>query len=463
MQASKQEHQEHRDAHRRAAFLGVVLVVSVVFSAGAQSSEPGTTEAAVEPATGFIEPAVQRLSRTLAAVAESAPEVAASQDEASARAAMVRAEVHTFDPFLELQREGMGTNLDDRPNTAFYVRLGTTLPLPGEKHQRRRLESSLTEWLSARGIAQSTQVVVAAGDIWLQLAALEERLALHGDRLQRLERALELQRKRLELGEVAGLEVVQLQAEHGAESIRLRALRTEVVSVRAQLRELAGDGMSVITAGDLGELVSQLPSLPSNSELDHRLVESPLLQASRADAEKERDLADLRQTLAWGRPEIDVEWERVPSVDGGPSFTAIGFRLHVPLPFGSVGRERQARAEFEASAATSRLHQAERLLVRRWRVALEVLDSAAAALDGIAPLLADLPAAEQSLAEQFRLGAISYLVLLDGMRRLDEVRLAVVEARLDLLRARLEVAALLGDSNLFPLPAPTVVVSTPEF
>ncbi len=463
MQGSKQKHREQRNVRRRsplsgARFLGMVLV-SMVFAIGARGSEAGT----LEPAATTDEPAVERLSRTLAAVAENAPEVAAVYDEASAQAAMVRAEVHTFDPFLELQREGMGTNLDDRPNAAFYVRLGTTLPLPGEKHQRRRLETSLTEWLQARGIAESTRVVVAAGDIWLQLAALEQRQALHSERLRRLERALELQRKRLELGEVAGIEVVQLQAEHGAETIRLRALQTAVASARAQLRELAGDGMAVIGASDLGALVSQLPPLPSSAELDHRLVESPLLRASRADAEKERDLADLRRTLAWGRPEVDVEWERIPSIDGGTSFTAVGFRLHVPLPFGSVGRERQARAEFEASAATSRLHQAERLLVRRWRVALEVLGSAASALDVIAPLLADLPAAEHSLAEQFRLGAISYLVLLDGMRRLDEVRLAVVEARLDLLRARLEVAALLGDSTLFPLPVPTAAVLSPEF
>ena len=68
-------------------------------------------------------------------------------------------------------------------------------------------------------------------------------------------------------------------------------------------------------------------------------------------------------------------------------------------------------------------------------------------------LAADLPRTERSLAEQFRLGAISYLVYIDGLSRLDELRGDLVAARLTLLQARLDLATLLADSEIFPIPS----------
>ena len=61
--------------------------------------------------------------------------------------------------------------------------------------------------------------------------------------------------------------------------------------------------------------------------------------------------------------------------------------------------------------------------------------------------------ASRSLAEQYRLGAVSYLAYIDGLSRLEEVRLSNVEATRSLLTARLELAILLRDPSWFPLPA----------
>ena len=63
-----------------------------------------------------------------------------------------------------------------------------------------------------------------------------------------------------------------------------------------------------------------------------------------------------------------------------------------------------------------------------------------------------LPRTERSLNEQFRLGAISYLVFIDGLARLDDLRLQRIKAYETLLHARLELAMVLGDPSLFPLP-----------
>ena len=70
----------------------------------------------------------------------------------------------------------------------------------------------------------------------------------------------------------------------------------------------------------------------------------------------------------------------------------------------------------------------------------------------MASLAEGLPRTEQSLAEQFRLGAISYLIYIDGLSRLDELRDDLVDTRLALLKARLELATLLADNKIFPIP-----------
>ncbi len=59
-----------------------------------------------------------------------------------------------------------------------------------------------------------------------------------------------------------------------------------------------------------------------------------------------------------------------------------------------------------------------------------------------------------SLAEQFRLGAISYLAYIDGLSRFDRIVEETIDARKTLLQAQLDLAVLLGDSTIFPLPDP---------
>jgi hypothetical protein len=90
--------------------------------------------------------------------------------------------------------------------------------------------------------------------------------------------------------------------------------------------------------------------------------------------------------------------------------------------------------------------------VGRARAALAAAQSASLRLQETEPVLERLPRTETSLSEQFRLGAISYLVYIDGMSRLDELRLQRIEASETLLQAKLDLAVLFGDPALFPIP-----------
>ena len=84
---------------------------------------------------------------------------------------------------------------------------------------------------------------------------------------------------------------------------------------------------------------------------------------------------------------------------------------------------------------------------------LSELRGARARLQALSPVLNELERTEFSLSEQFRLGAVSYLVYIDGLARLDGVRFEAVDAREQLLLSRLRLAVLIDDDGLFPLPS----------
>jgi outer membrane protein TolC len=92
-------------------------------------------------------------------------------------------------------------------------------------------------------------------------------------------------------------------------------------------------------------------------------------------------------------------------------------------------------------------------LKARFEAALATARGAEAALQELGPTLAEVGATGLSLSEQFRLGAISYLVYLDGFSRLDQVLQEAIDARHALLLARLELAGITGTDVFFPLPA----------
>jgi outer membrane protein TolC len=72
-------------------------------------------------------------------------------------------------------------------------------------------------------------------------------------------------------------------------------------------------------------------------------------------------------------------------------------------------------------------------------------------LDGVLDGATD---AERSLAEQFRLGAMTYLAYIDGLSRLDATRSTAIETRLELLFAHVDLFDLLGDLAPLSLTAP---------
>lgn len=381
------------------------------------------------------------------------PGLRARQAGVTADGAAMRREAAAGPPFLEWQSEGMGGS-SRKPNAADYLRVGTPFNFPGQISKARTLVRNAESWVvTARDVASLTAAAEASRR-WLDVATALELEALSTARLSRLDDALNLQEARYQLGEIAGTEVRQLDLEHVSESSRLAALRADFLMAEAALRELCGSEWGSVRRGDLEALtvVSRTPAAVAFS--NEELAEGPVLRLASGDAELQRSAADLISATAWGRAEVEAEWERVPALDGLPGFDAWGFRLTVPLPLGAAGHRQREQARARADAADASLDAARLEAMREAEGALAAARGATDRLRALEPAMDDLPVAVHSLAEQFRLGAISYLAYIDGLSRFDRIVEETIDARRTLLQARLDLAVLLGDPSIFPLPDP---------
>jgi outer membrane protein TolC len=395
--------------------------------------------------------AAGRLAAVQRAALERSPGLRVEQAGIVAGAAALTREAASGSPYLEWQSEGLDGS-GRQLNAADYLRVGTPFNLPGQIGRARELVRTADGWVeTALGVA----ALDAAAEVsrrWLELAAAVERGSLAAARLQRLDDALSLQEARYQLGEIAGAEVRQLDLEHVGQTSRLAGARSEVAAAEAAVRQLAGDGALAVRDGDLAALTALSRTPEATAVTPEDLGRGPLLRRAEGDAGLERSAADLMSATAWGRAEIEAEWERIPALEGLESYDAWGFRIAVPLPLGAAGRRQREEARALADRADAGLEVAALEVRRRAEAALAAADGAASRLRVLEPALAEIPQTDHSLSEQFRLGAISYLGYIDGLSRFDRIVEDAIDARLELLLARLELALLLGDPTIFPLP-----------
>ena len=393
---------------------------------------------------------VARLEATQAAALVGSPGLRAHRAELRAAAAESRFDAVSGSPYVEWQSEGLSGS-GRQANGADYLRVGTPFNLPGQIGPAKTLVRNAAEWELAAHRVASLSTVTDASRRWLALAAAVELEALSSARVERLDSALEMQRKRFELGEIAGSEVRQIDLERITEIARLTERESRRNAAETALSELCGDQWLAARRGDLAALVAA-STTPVAADLGgDELAAGPLVDQLERDAELARSEAALVAATAWGRAEIEAEWERIPAFEGLPSYDAWGFRVSVPLPLGAAGHRQREQARARADQAEAEAEAAKRRLQRAVEDAATDAAGAQAKLASLEPALAELSFVDRMLSEQFRLGAISYLAYIDGLSRFDRVVEEAINARLALLQARLDLAVLFGDSNAFPL------------
>lgn len=392
-------------------------------------------------------PPLDRLRGVVEAALEREAANAIRQDSAANQAA-VATEGLPGGPVFELQTEGLGSGFGHETNAADSLRLRKELALPSQRSSARSYREAARQLFVAEEDNALAELAARVGGDWLELAAALDLRSLLANRLSRLDRAVLLHKKRLELGEVAGAEVRQLELQRARERARLTQVQQEAEGLLGRLRRVAGEVASP-GAGDLEAIVLALPTLGAQP-IDPSA--SPWIAAARQRARVAEQHAEMIRHHARGLVEAEAEIQHVPSLTPAESFDSFGFRVAIPLPLGRKGRLVRAAGEARAQSALASALDVERELEQRLAQTSGQIRSAETLLEELAVVEAGFPMAEQSLAERFRLGAISYLVYVDGLSRLDELREDLIDTRLGLLRARLALAVLLDDAQIFPLP-----------
>ncbi len=372
--------------------------------------------------------------------------------DAAAKEASARAEGAPDSPSINLYTQGWGSSFDRALNAQDTFQVLFPFNLPGQTNSVKGYKEASTENLDADRHAHMIHASREAGQRWIERAAAAERVEVRRDRVARIDEALALHEARFQLGEVAGTEVMQLDLEHVRETSRLAADKAANESAREMLVELCGSECGMPVIGDLEALVGETET-PEKDELTSvRLESGGLLRQARAAAAFTVARSELVSRTAFGRPSVGMEWESIPSLFGVPAYDAWGATVTVPLHLGRAGKQTRAAARERALASEERIEGTRQELMRRASTAFANAEAASRRLSTLGTVLTDLPSIEYSLSQQFRLGAISYLAYLDGLARLDEVRLDTVDARRELLLARLELGSILADPSVFPLP-----------
>jgi outer membrane protein TolC len=432
----------------RPTLLAITLcLAATLWVGGSETRAAEPVEKNQDPATRIGE-AVRAAWRFGANLAETAANIEAERNAA-------KVEARAGPPYVEYQQEGIDSSFGNAPNATKYVRLGKPFNVPWQWRAGKSLISATETCAVTARQAAAMSIALHVGMAWINLAVLEDQVAVQEIQLDRRQQALKLHRKRLEMGEVSGSEVTQVELEYARQYSDLEALRADREEALVELERLTGEGDFKPAKGDLGRLAEAMEPL-SSSEAGHTedLDRSLFVKLAHQKAAQGRRSAELEQKLAWGRPEIEVEWEHVPSVEGQEAFDAFGWRIQVPLPVDRSGWERRKESRANLAAVEARERLTKRELVAQVRIASATATAAEERIKGMQGLLAGLPGTERSLTEQFRLGTISYLVYFDALSRLDDIVLQYIDARRALLEARLELAVVLNDLTLFPLPEP---------
>lgn len=432
----------------RAVSLSIVASTSLLGVSGVHAQEPPHDAAA-------------RLRTTMQAAVEQAPGRTIVEARFAALAAGYAAQAAPGAPAVELQREGFKGLFGDHLNSIWYLRARTPFNAPWQSSPRGALDDQVEAWRAPERRARALERAETAAARWLELAAERERLVLLRARVARMDRALEIQQRRLDVGEASGSEVTQLRLERLVDLAQLREAESRAVALAGAIRALIGIDFPEPRSGDLEALLTEGGELPGEAEISAAVATTAAVRAALARATAESRWGDLLAATVYGRPELSLQYERVPELQGAPAINSWGFMISVPLP---LGRARSARVEEARSTARVLEAESRALELELRRQLQEAVAAAAAATDVLSDFSSSIDRAaeiERSLADQFRLGAISYLVYIDGLTRLDEVLLQATASRLSLLSARLRVAALLDDASIFPLPATAPQESRP--
>lgn len=264
------------------------------------------------------------------------------------------------------------------PNPAITVHSSVELPLAlqdvgaavsqefelgGKRGARLALASARLEVSQFRLNEGERQLRLQLQSAWVEALYLQSLTALRQELVEMAQQSLEITRKRLALGDVAGVDVMQLETEMARRQATLQEAQGRLNVARVGLTRVLGEPPSTELAleGELGGR-QQLPDLP---ELMALSVNRPDLKAAQAESHAAVRDVELQRARGVSNLTASLGIDRERNFTGGnvndvvqqatQQSWVVGVTLSMPIPIndtneGNIQRS-QAVAEGEALQA----------------------------------------------------------------------------------------------------------------
>ena len=327
------------------------------------------------------------------------------------------------------------------------------LELGGKRSARIAAAQARLEATRQRASETERQLRLGLRQAYTELLYAQSLLALREEALDLAEQTLRLTRGRLKAGDVAGVDVLQLEVEVARRRSELEQARGEVAASRIALTRLfGGQGTDFVLAGELGAL----KVIPDLGELLRVASTRPDLLAAQADAsagdkevrvQETRGISNLTASLGLARERLFIGGDSISppglinQIDERNWAASLSISIPLPINDTNEGNIKRAQAQAEGYKLT-RLATEQKVLTEvsqfyaQWNAArgsLEPLEQTA------------LSKARQALSitdQAYHLGYRSLLNVLQSRQEYLALRQAQLDAQrnLELSLARLEAA-----------------------
>ncbi len=342
---------------------------------------------------------------------------------------------------------------DEEPPEVFYsgsatVNVGIEPDIWGRNYlgyraSRREVDASRSD-RGAQQLALATRIVTTYYD----LRTADVRVELLQRQLERNQTFLQLVEQRYELGQSSAVEVLQQRQLVAASVAQLPQQRILQRNSRLQMAVLLGQPAGTDLSLPSGEL-PELTPVAWSSVPDQLLSSRPDIQAAqlRHQASQSRVSSAVRGRLPSLRlsAQAGLQGNQITELNGQNTW---GAAAALSWPIWQGGRiDAQAR-QAEAAASIARENHRQALLNAQLEVqsALETERQQRARLDAVEQQAEAARLAHEEAVARYLAGLDSYLFVLTALASDQQAELTVLQARRDVIAARIQVYSALGGS-----------------
>ena len=330
---------------------------------------------------------------------------------------------------------GLGNGFFDRAYDS-VVALSQPFELGGKRKDRRLSAQAGIEASGARLADAMRTVRDSVVRAYVAAVAAREGASVLEATAASLEKSAAIARAREVAGDASTAERIQVEVAAGRFRADADTARTVARGSVLALETLAGlpAAPDLPLASSLEDVATTLPGALASDPLDADVLEHrPDLGALRATERRQEAEVALQRAFRVPDPTLSVQYERAPPTQTNTAGVAVS--LPLPLWNRNEGAIRSAEVALDAarldSARAKALARADLVATRE---ALDAAEKRARRFD--ADLIPAAAKARETVAFAYAEGGASLLELLEAERSANDVKLAALAARADLLSAR---------------------------